>query len=117
MENLDALVSQALEAIEQAADINALEQIRVQYLGKKGELTQVMKTLGNIPAEERPKVGAMVNDAKEQVSSVLNARKSDMEAAALNAKLAAERIDVTLPHHGADRTDFCPRRLYRRGRS
>ncbi|HCB44385.1 MAG TPA: phenylalanine--tRNA ligase subunit alpha, partial [Pseudomonas sp.] len=67
MENLDALVAQALEAIEQAADVATLEQIRVQYLGKKGELTQVMKTLGNIPAEERPKVGALVNQAKEQV--------------------------------------------------
>ncbi len=100
MENLDALVSQALEAVQQAADITALEQIRVQYLGKKGELTQVMKTLGNIPAEERPKVGAMVNEAKEQVSSVLNARKADMDAAALNAKLAAERVDVTLPGRG-----------------
>jgi len=100
MENLDALVSQALDAIKQAADINALEQLRVQYLGKKGELTQVMKTLGNIPAEERPKVGAMVNEAKEQVQSVLNARKTDMEAAALNAQLAAERVDVTLPGRG-----------------
>jgi len=100
MENLDALVSQALDAIEQAADVNALEQIRVQYLGKKGELTQVMKTLGNIPAEERPKVGAMVNEAKERVSSVLNSRKSEMESAALNAKLAAERVDVTLPGRG-----------------
>ncbi|HDZ57097.1 MAG TPA: phenylalanine--tRNA ligase subunit alpha [Pseudomonas xinjiangensis] len=100
MENLDALVSQALEAVQQAADVNALEQIRVQYLGKKGELTQVMKTLGNIPAEERPKVGAMVNEAKDQVQSVLNARKADMEAAALNDKLAAERVDVTLPGRG-----------------
>ena len=51
MENLDALVSQALEAVQSAEDINALEQIRVQYLGKKGELTQVMKTLGNLPAK------------------------------------------------------------------
>ncbi|WP_150302261.1 phenylalanine--tRNA ligase subunit alpha [Pseudomonas profundi] len=100
MENLDALVSQALEAVQQAADVNTLEQIRVQYLGKKGELTQVMKTLGNIPAEERPKVGAMVNEAKERVQSVLNARKTDMEAAALNARLAAERVDVTLPGRG-----------------
>jgi phenylalanyl-tRNA synthetase alpha chain len=100
MENLDALVSQALEAVEQAADVSALEQIRVQYLGKKGELTQVMKTLGNIPAEERPKVGALVNEAKDRVQGVLNARKSDMEAAALNEKLAAERVDVTLPGRG-----------------
>lgn len=100
MENLDALVGQALKAIEQADDVSTLEQIRVQYLGKKGELTQVMKTLGNIPAEERPKVGAMVNEAKEAVSSELNARKSTMEAAALDQKLAAERIDVTLPGRG-----------------
>ena len=100
MENLDALVAKALEAVQQAADVPALEQIRVQYLGKKGELTQVMKTLGNIPAEERPKVGAMVNAAKEQVSSELNARKSAMEAAALKARLAAERVDVTLPGRG-----------------
>ena len=100
MENLDALVSQALEAVKQAADVNALEQLRVQYLGKKGELTQVMKTLGNIPAEERPRVGAMVNEAKERVQGELDARKSDMEAAALNARLAAERVDVTLPGRG-----------------
>lgn len=100
MENLDALVGQALKAIEQADDVSTLEQIRVQYLGKKGELTQVMKTLGNIPNEERPKVGAMVNEAKETVSSELNARKSTMEAAALDQKLAAERIDVTLPGRG-----------------
>ena len=100
MENLDALVAQALEAIKQAADVATLEQIRVQYLGKKGELTQVMKTLGNIPAEERPKVGALVNQAKEQVQSVLNGRKSEMESAAMNARLAAERVDVTLPGRG-----------------
>jgi phenylalanyl-tRNA synthetase alpha chain len=100
MENLDALVGQALKAIEQADDVSTLEQIRVQYLGKKGELTQVMKTLGNIPNEERPKVGAMVNEAKEQVSSELNTRKSTMEAAALDQKLAAERVDVTLPGRG-----------------
>ncbi len=63
MENLDALVSQALEAVRHTEDVNALEQIRVHYLGKKGELTQVMKTLGDLPAEERPKVGALINVA------------------------------------------------------
>ena len=100
MENLDALVAQALEAVERAEDITTLEQIRVQYLGKKGELTQVMKTLGNLPAEERPKVGALINDAKERVTDVLNARKAAFEEAELNARLAAECIDVTLPGRG-----------------
>ncbi len=100
MENLDALVSQALEAVQSAEDINALEQIRVQYLGKKGELTQVMKTLGNLPAEERPQVGALINVAKERVTEVLNARKALFEEAELAAKLSAESIDVTLPGRG-----------------
>ena len=100
MENLDALVSQALEAVRHTEDVNALEQIRVHYLGKKGELTQVMKTLGDIPAEERPKVGALINAAKERVQDALNARKAGLESAALSARLAAERIDVTLPGRG-----------------
>ena len=67
MENLDALVSQALEAVQHSQDINALEQIRVQYLGKKGELTQVMQTLGKLSADERPKAGALINAAKGRV--------------------------------------------------
>lgn len=100
MENLDALVAQALAAVQRSEDVNALEQLRVQYLGKKGELTQVMKTLGNLPADERPKVGALINAAKEQVQGALEARKALLEQAALDARLAAERIDVTLPGRG-----------------
>ncbi|MHB8822931.1 MAG: phenylalanine--tRNA ligase subunit alpha, partial [Pseudomonadaceae bacterium] len=60
MENLEALVSQALEAVQRSQDVNALEQIRVQYLGKKGELTLVMQTLGKLSPEERPKAGALI---------------------------------------------------------
>lgn len=100
MENLDALVSLALEAVQQSDDIAKLEQIRVQYLGKKGELTQIMKTLGTLSAEERPKMGALINAAKEQVQQKLNARRADLEQAALTARLAAERVDITLPGRG-----------------
>ncbi|MCQ4264274.1 phenylalanine--tRNA ligase subunit alpha [Stutzerimonas stutzeri] len=100
MENLDALVSQALEALQQSEDIAALEQIRVQYLGKKGELTQLMQTLGKLSAEERPQAGALINAAKGRVQDALSVRKSDLERAALDAKLAAEQIDVTLPGRG-----------------
>ena len=67
MENLDALVSQALEAVQNTADVNALEQLRVQYLGKKGELTALMQTLGKLSAEERPQAGALINAAKERI--------------------------------------------------
>ena len=100
MENLDALVAQALGAVQGSEDINALEQIRVQYLGKKGEITRQMQTLGKLSAEERPKAGALINAARDQVQAALAARKSELEAAALEAKLAAERIDVTLPGRG-----------------
>ena len=100
MENLDALVSQALEAVRQTADVNALEQLRVQYLGKKGELTALMQTLGKLSAEERPKAGALINAAKNSVQDAMNARKTELEAAELEARLAAERIDVTLPGRG-----------------
>src|SRR5690606_9858740 len=100
MENLDALVAQALEAVQGSVDVNALEQLRVQYLGKKGEITQVMQTLGKLSAEERPKAGARINAARDQVQGALAARKADLEASALQARLAAERIDVTLPGRG-----------------
>ncbi|HLD65611.1 MAG TPA: phenylalanine--tRNA ligase subunit alpha, partial [Pseudomonas sp.] len=100
MENLDALVAQALAAVQHTEDVNALEQLRVHYLGKKGELTQVMKTLGNLSAEERPQAGALINAAKESVQEALNGRKQLLEQAALSAKLAAECIDVTLPGRG-----------------
>src|SRR3989344_4766712 len=100
MENLDVLVSQALEAVSHTDDVNALEQLRAHYLGKKGELTQVMKTLGNLSAEERPQAGALINAAKDQVQDALNSRKATLEQAALSAKLAAEKIDVTLPGRG-----------------
>lgn len=100
MGNLDELVDKALQAITQTNDANSLEQLRVQYLGKKGELTQVMKQLGDLSPEDRPKVGALINEAKEKVQTALGARKSILDQAALDQKLASEQIDVTLPGRG-----------------
>lgn len=124
MENLDALVSQALEAVRHTEDVNALEQIRVHYLGKKGELTQVMKTLGDLPAEERPKVGALINVAKEKVQDVLNARKTELEGRAgrpagrgahrchpARSWPAERRPASGHPHAGAHRAVLQPHRL------
>ncbi len=100
MENIQQLVSQALAAINASNDIPALEQLRVQYLGKKGELTQLMKQLGGLSAEERPKAGALINQAKDQVQDAIAQRKAGLESAALAQKLAAETIDVTLSGRG-----------------
>tara|TARA_Y100001949_G_scaffold103699_1_gene87594 strand:- start:660 stop:1664 length:1005 start_codon:yes stop_codon:yes gene_type:complete len=97
MENLEALTQQALEAVNQAQDTAALDQVRVQFLGKKGEITSLMKQLGKVSPEERPKVGAVINEAKTAVQDAINARRDVLETEALNAKLAAEAVDVTLP--------------------
>ncbi len=97
MSHLAELVASAKAAINQASDVAALDNVRVEYLGKKGHLTLQMTTLRELPAEERPAAGAVINEAKEQVQQALNARKADLENAALNARLAAETIDVSLP--------------------
>ncbi|MDO6682753.1 MULTISPECIES: phenylalanine--tRNA ligase subunit alpha [unclassified Oceanobacter] len=97
MENLEALTQQALAAVSDAQDVAALDQVRVQFLGKKGEITSLMKNLGKVSAEDRPKIGAVINEAKSQVQDAINSRKQALESAALEARLAAEKIDVTLP--------------------
>ena len=102
MENLEQLVQDGLSAVENADSLQALDQIRVEYLGKKGVITQQAKTLGKLSPEERPAAGQKINEAKGQVEQAINARKTDLEKAAIDAKLAAETIDVTLPGRGQD---------------
>ncbi|GLQ30952.1 phenylalanine--tRNA ligase subunit alpha [Litoribrevibacter albus] len=100
MENLKPLVEQALNAVKESDNAQALDQIRVQYLGKKGELTQLLKGLGTLSAEERPQAGAKINEAKQEVQQAINERKDTLQAEELNKKLACETIDVTLPGRG-----------------
>lgn len=97
MTPLQAEVLKAIEEIQSANDVLALEQIRIDYLGKKGFFTQQMMALRDVEAQERPAVGQLINQAKEQVVQVLNARKESLEQAALNEKLQKEVIDITLP--------------------
>ncbi len=102
MENLDALLAEGKAAALAATDVKTLDDVRVQYLGKKGHLTQLLKGLGKLSAEQRPAAGAKINEAKEALSDVLNAQKIGLESAALEAKLAAETIDVSLPGREAE---------------
>lgn len=94
---LDKLINNAKDAIDTVTDVKALDDIRVQYLGKKGEITGRMKQLGSLSAEERPKAGQVINQAKQQIQEVLEAKKTELESAVLNEKLSKEKIDVTLP--------------------
>jgi len=102
MSELVDIINSAEQAIETATDIAALDAVRVQYLGKKGELTILLKGLGKLPAEERPAVGAEINKAKAVVEAAIQAHKAALESAALDEKLSAEAIDVTLPGRDAD---------------
>ena len=96
-DELAQIVAEAEKAVAAAGDLQALDQVRVAYLGKKGRLTERMKTLGKLSPEERPKAGQAINAAKQQVQQAIEARKAALEQAALEAKLAAEQVDVTLP--------------------
>ncbi|WP_372832247.1 phenylalanine--tRNA ligase subunit alpha [Pontibacterium sp.] len=100
MENIETLLAEAIAAAEQAENAQDLDQVRVEYLGKKGALSQLRKGLGKLSAEERPAAGARINEVIQAVTAKLNGRKADFDAAALEAKLASETIDVSLPGRG-----------------
>ena len=102
MSNLEDILAQAKQAAAAAEDASGLDEVRVKYLGKKGELTGLLKSLGKLPADERPAAGAEINKAKEALQSLLNERKVAFEDAAISQQLAAETIDVTLPGRNAD---------------
>lgn len=98
--DLEKLSSDALAAVYAADNLELLDQIRVDYLGKKGELTSLLKTLGQLPADQRKAAGQDINNAKREVQSALEQRKQVLETEKLKARLASETIDVTLPGRG-----------------
>ena len=97
MENVNRIVAEGIAAIEAAQDFNALEQIKARYLGKTGELTGLLKTLGQMSPEERKTIGAHINECKNQFQTAFNAKRDVLNEAKLQAQLAAEALDITLP--------------------
>lgn len=95
--NLTAILENALQAVAAAADIPALETIRVEFLGKKGSITELLKSLGAMDPEQRKQAGAEINELKQKVQEALNTRRDLLQHKQLAAKLAQEQIDVTLP--------------------
>ncbi|MCI0511225.1 phenylalanyl-tRNA synthetase alpha subunit [Chromohalobacter marismortui] len=100
MDHLPQLVAEARAAIEGAQDVQALDEVRVRFLGKKGEITALLKSLGRLPPDERPTAGERINEAKQVLADELETRKQTLQHAELEARLARERIDVTLPGRG-----------------
>jgi len=100
MSELDSLISKALAELAQAPDTSAVESARVHYLGKKGELTRLLKQLGALPAGERRAAGERINLAKQQLLERIDIREAELRTAELAAALDSQRIDVTLPGRG-----------------
>ncbi len=100
MQQLDELVAAAEEQIAAAADLSALDAVRVAFLGRRGELTARLKALGDLPASERPTAGQAINRAKQSISARINERRAALEQSALEDRLRADAVDVTLPGRG-----------------
>lgn len=97
MQDLTQILSDAEAEIQSATDLKLLDQYRVQYLGKKGQLTEYLKSLGQLPPEERPAAGQRINAAKETIQSLIDTRVADLQKNLIEKQLASEAIDVTLP--------------------
>lgn len=108
MQSLLELMGAAHEQISQAVSLAALDQVRVQYLGKTGLLTEQLKQLGKLPHEERKTAGAEINTAKQSLTLALDDRKQSLQAEALSARLQAEKVDVTLPGRRMDTGSLHP---------
>jgi phenylalanyl-tRNA synthetase alpha chain len=96
-EKLQAMLDAAGRAVEEAESEKLLQEVRVAYLGKKGELTSIMKSMGALPAAERPVVGALANDVKERLEALIESRLDLVRAQDIERRLKEETIDVTLP--------------------
>ncbi len=100
MKDLEALVAGTLADIGRSADLGALDAVRVAALGRKGSVTEMLKSLGGLPASERKAAGAVINEAKARITGALDARRAALEADSLERELASGAIDVTLPGRG-----------------
>ena len=99
-EKLQAMLDAAGRAVEEAESEKLLQEVRVAYLGKKGELTSIMKSMGALPAAERPVVGALANEVKERLEALIESRLELVRAQEIERRLKEETIDVTLPGRG-----------------
>ncbi|WP_299077005.1 phenylalanine--tRNA ligase subunit alpha [uncultured Paraglaciecola sp.] len=106
--DLDAIISEAEQQINAAADVSSLEAVRVDFMGKKGRMTELLKGLGKLSNEERPAAGQKINQAKQKIQQMIHARGELLKTLELNQKLAGETIDVTLPGRGQSRGGLHP---------
>src|SRR6185295_13026244 len=100
MSDLEGLLRQALAEVAASGDLASLDDVRVRWLGKKGTLTEQLKSLGALPAAERPAAGQRINEAKQALQVALDERRDSLERARVEQELLSGRVDVTLPGRG-----------------
>ena len=108
MDNLDQIVASATADFATASESAKLEDAKARYLGKEGSLTALLKGLGKLPVDQRKTAGAAINIAKERIESALVTRREALKSAQLDAQLATEALDVTLPGRGMPRGSLHP---------
>lgn len=108
MQGLDDIIQTAEAAIRSATDLASLDVCRVQYLGKKGQLTELLKTLGQLPQEDRPAAGQKINSAKFKIQELIESRDAELSQSFVADQLAKETIDVTLPGRQMERGSIHP---------
>lgn len=107
-QKLEEIKAAAISVLQSASDIDALEEARIKFLGKKGEITAVLKGMGKLSAEERPKIGALANEIRAQVEGQIESKKAEIAAKLEEAKLKAEVIDVTMPGRAQEKGELHP---------
>ena len=105
---INKIITDAKKSIASAIDLKALDDSRVLFLGKKGELTDLLKGLGKLSKEERPVMGEAINEAKVKIQNLIESRKEELEEVALQKRLLEERIDVTLPGRNIEKGGLHP---------
>ena len=96
-EEIIQIEKKAIKEVELSQDIKTLEEAKVKYLGKKGELTAILRGMGALSPEERPVIGSLVNEVREKIETVFNQKEEELKNKEMEEKLKAEKIDITLP--------------------
>lgn len=107
-EKVQLMVEEAIILADAATSLDVLETIRITFMGKKGRMTEILKSVATLSPEERPLVGQIVNDAKVAIQSAIEARSAELKTIALNHRLASERLDITLPGRGLSQGHLHP---------
>ncbi len=108
LEKISQLIQQATEKIRSVTDLSAINDLKVQYLGKSGEVTSLLKGMKDIPSEERPQVGKDVNTARDTITDMIQAKLDELQQKALDAKMMKEQIDVTYDEKDLNRGSLHP---------